>query len=196
MKTKISLKQKNIILTAIDIIDDLGIHKLSLKEIANRCNVTEPSIYRHFKNKQELLIKIIEFFYRYDVKIINEINKNQYEPDKALVLMAKKFGQIFDKYPNLATLPLYFDILIHDKELKNLLFKFENNRTQFMYKLMEEGEKKGIFSMEMQYEDTMLMLLGTIRATISKWRLAECSFSLEEKFEYIIETIIYRFMSN
>jgi AcrR family transcriptional regulator len=36
MKIEISPKQKEIILTALEIINDLRIHKLSLKEIAKR----------------------------------------------------------------------------------------------------------------------------------------------------------------
>lgn len=52
------MKQK-IVDTAIQIIHELGISGLSMRNIANDLNVSATALYRHFKNKDEIILHLI-----------------------------------------------------------------------------------------------------------------------------------------
>ena len=48
----------NIMRRALDVIDELGLEKLSLAQVAGKLGVQPPSLYYHFKNKSELLQEV------------------------------------------------------------------------------------------------------------------------------------------
>ena len=44
-------RKEQLILTAIEIIDEIGIQRLTTREIAKRQQISEATIFRHFKIK-------------------------------------------------------------------------------------------------------------------------------------------------
>ncbi len=54
------LDRDRVIKTAIDLLDKVGLDGLSLRRLATELGVQAPALYWHFKNKQELLDKMVE----------------------------------------------------------------------------------------------------------------------------------------
>jgi AcrR family transcriptional regulator len=52
------ISRSNAAQAALDAIDELGLEKLSLAQVADRLGVQPPSLYYHFKNKSELLQEV------------------------------------------------------------------------------------------------------------------------------------------
>lgn len=52
------ISRSNAAQAALDVIDELGLEKLSLAQVATRLGVQPPSLYYHFKNKSELLQEV------------------------------------------------------------------------------------------------------------------------------------------
>lgn len=50
-----ALDRKDIIAAAIDLLDEVGIDKLSTRALATRLGVAQPALYWHFSNKGDLL---------------------------------------------------------------------------------------------------------------------------------------------
>lgn len=50
-----SLDREIVVRTALRLLDDVGLDKLTLRRIAGELDVQAPALYWHFKNKQELL---------------------------------------------------------------------------------------------------------------------------------------------
>lgn len=50
-----ALERKDIIAAAIDLLDEVGIDKLSTRALANRLGVAQPALYWHFRSKGDLL---------------------------------------------------------------------------------------------------------------------------------------------
>lgn len=57
-----ALGQK-IILSSIDIINDLGFEKFTLKKLGNQIGSPEASIYRYFKSKNQLLCYLVSWYW-------------------------------------------------------------------------------------------------------------------------------------
>ena len=53
-------RQQEIIGNALDLINEKGIQGLTIKNLANRLGITEPAIYRHFENKIQILVAILD----------------------------------------------------------------------------------------------------------------------------------------
>ena len=59
-------RKESIVLTTIDLIDKYGIHQISTREIAKHQTITEGAIYKHFSNKNDLLLEVLIFFSKFD----------------------------------------------------------------------------------------------------------------------------------
>ncbi|NOX19159.1 MAG: TetR/AcrR family transcriptional regulator, partial [Chlorobi bacterium] len=55
-------RQNEIINASISLIAEKGIQGLTIKNLAHAINVSEPALYRHFKNKTAILIAILDSF--------------------------------------------------------------------------------------------------------------------------------------
>ena len=56
---RLSLRQQEIIDSALEIIAEKGIENFTIKNLARARGVSEPSLYRHFESKENILILII-----------------------------------------------------------------------------------------------------------------------------------------
>ncbi|MBZ5983744.1 TetR/AcrR family transcriptional regulator [Leuconostoc gelidum subsp. gasicomitatum] len=84
---------KNEIMTqGLKIIDESGFRAVELKEIATLCDVSSPSIYRHFKGKSDLmatlLVKVSYDFYSF---LDSERNQLITNPEEKLVQLGVRF---------------------------------------------------------------------------------------------------------
>jgi TetR/AcrR family transcriptional regulator, cholesterol catabolism regulator len=59
-RKKPEVRREEIIETAIDLFDELGYHKASVRDITERMGLTKAAIYYHFKNKEEILFNIVD----------------------------------------------------------------------------------------------------------------------------------------
>ena len=56
---KLTLKQQNILIAAVELISEKGYEKVSTAEIAKRAGVAEGTIFRQYKTKKDLLNAIV-----------------------------------------------------------------------------------------------------------------------------------------
>jgi AcrR family transcriptional regulator len=59
MKTE---RQQEIIDVALDLISQKGIQGLTMKNLSKEIGISEPAIYRHFENKIEILLAVLDLF--------------------------------------------------------------------------------------------------------------------------------------
>lgn len=68
-----SNKRQHILNAALELFSENGYHKTSTKMIADRANVSEALIFKHFTNKELLLEKIVKLGYRRVVESIRGV---------------------------------------------------------------------------------------------------------------------------
>lgn len=55
-------RQTDIIKATLDIIAEKSLDALSIRAIARKVGITEPAVYRHFRTKEDLFVKLAIFF--------------------------------------------------------------------------------------------------------------------------------------
>lgn len=61
---QISDRQKEIIEVSSKILLEKGIKSLTTKTVAQEMNFSESAIYRHFKNKEEIIVTMLELLFQ------------------------------------------------------------------------------------------------------------------------------------
>jgi len=103
-----------LIKSGLHMIQEDGVNKLSLRRLAQMCNVSEAAPYSHFKNKEELLVAIQEYVTQQLLKCLKDAYENtEYSNSPIAILnMGKAYVQFFINYPE------YYSFLFAQSYLK------------------------------------------------------------------------------
>ena len=89
---------------ALSVIDDTGLQSLSLEAVARRLGVKAPSLYYHFKDKNELLAEVVLIL----LKDIETPKIDEEDWEKTLTRLCKVSRRGILRHPNAAPLILRF----------------------------------------------------------------------------------------
>ncbi|QHQ61768.1 TetR family transcriptional regulator [Anaerocolumna sedimenticola] len=135
-------RKERLIITTIEIIDELGLQGLSTREIAGRQGVSEATIFRHYKSKNELLLAVLENFTEFDQDIFQSIKLKKLPPREAINFLIRSHVEYYENYPAITSILLNFDELRHEKVLEDKVNCIINNRTEYLRELFEEAQKQ------------------------------------------------------
>ena len=90
-----------LIKSGLRMIQEDGIKKLSLRRLAQMCNVSEAAPYSHFKNKDELLIAIQDYVTEQLSTCLQDAYEKSEQPDSPMAIfnMGKAYVHFFMEYP-------------------------------------------------------------------------------------------------
>lgn len=190
MKKNYFTREEQIILSAIELIDKLGIDGLSIRELAKKENVTEGALYRHFKSKNEIIIGVIRYYARFDINIINTINENKSDAKYAILFLINSFSEYYENYPEITAVLCSFESLIYEPVIEKEVLQLINNRAVFLITTIENGKKSGEFNNNVNSEDLADIIMGSFREIVFKWRIEKYTFSLKKKASDITNFIL------
>lgn len=82
-----SVNKEDILLAAADVLQRNGYESTTMKDIAAEVNLTAASLYHHFRNKDALLLAVLEAGIEHILSQIEPIAVSSYPPDHKLRLM-------------------------------------------------------------------------------------------------------------
>lgn len=181
MKKNYISRHDSIVLTAIDILDQLGIQGLTIREIANRQSVTEAAIYRHFTSKQEIILEIINKYAMYDNVIMKTIREQDYSPMEGIRFLVKSLAEYYENYPEITTLMNSYE-LFRDEPLAIVRLKEINDGLQnFFVDLLQKAKSNGDVRTDIDSLDLYIIFRGYTCELATRWRIEGRQFSLKEK---------------
>lgn len=188
MKKSFLTQRENAVLTAIDILDELGIQGLTIRELAGRLEVTEGAIYKHFKNKDDILLTILDRFSFYDQTIINAIREQAMQPKEAILFYVRSYAEYYENYPAITAIIFSYDIFRYHAKVKEKYRKIMKDRFDFLVHLMVKAQEQGLLNREISSEVFADIVIGTMKEIMLRWKSNYCNFKLKET---IISAIRY-----
>jgi AcrR family transcriptional regulator len=176
-----SERQLEIMQAALEIISVSGIQALTTKALAASMGFSEPALYRHFKNKNEILESLLVYFkneMRGPVRDILESNLNNIE--KLQGMLSEQFAYF---QANKAMVLLVFSESIFQSEAR--LSAQVTETIQAKFKLVEglitDGQKLGLIRNDENPKALATIYIGAIRFTLMRWKLESYSFDLNKE---------------
>ena len=182
-------RQKEIIEASLLLIDAKGIQGLTIKNLAHAIGVTEPAIYRHFENKIEILIAILDF-YMYDSEEIlkDELQSNDSSVEKVEHLYRKHFLK-FNKLPALVSVIFSEELFRNETILKEKISDIINRTHSKLSTIVAEGQQNNEIRNDIGAIELTVIIMGTLRMFVKKWQMSNNSFNLVEEGERIITSM-------
>lgn len=143
MEVNLLHRKDKLIITTIDIIDELGIQGLSTREIARREGVSEATLFRHYKSKKQLLISVLEYYSQFDNEIYLATGLKQFTPTQAIRFFVKSYTEYYENYPAISSIMQLMDVFRREPELTDTVINIRNQRLNNVKCLVENAASKG-----------------------------------------------------
>lgn len=181
------IRQLQIIDEAIKIIHEKGYQALAIRELANRVGVSEPALYRHFKNKEDIIRGILDRMWQHGLALEKQLEHLSDPKEKLDKLIAAQL-EYLEKYPEMTSVVFSEDIFQPNESLNQKLEEVIDYRLQIIRKLID-GAKASHRVVDVDTEDLSIVILGYVRMTVREWRRANFSYSLKERGQRLLDTL-------
>ncbi len=186
-------RKEKLIITTIEIIDELGIQKLSTREIARRQGVSEATLFRHFRTKNDLLHAVLDYYTKFDLDICESIKMKKLKPREAIFYYIDLYTEYYQNYPAITSIMGLSDVLRYEADLADKVKSIFYNRTSFIKELIEQAQESGDIRPDIDSENLAITAYGFYQSLCLKWRFENQGFSLKEKTLEGIEMILNAF---
>ena len=174
-------RQQEIINVSISLIADKGIQSLTIKNISQTIGISEPAIYRHFKNKFEILLTILDSFEIIAADVLSsEDIQNLNALDKIEFFLLDRYKRCAEN-PKLAKLMFSEENFQDDERLAKKVLGIMHAHKSAMHKIISAGQHTGEIRDDIDSISLFRIIFGPMRLLIKQWGLSGCRFDLIEE---------------
>ncbi|MCE1165342.1 MAG: TetR/AcrR family transcriptional regulator [Bacteroidetes bacterium] len=196
MRIKEGNKEEDIIKAATRVFADAGFHNARMSRIADVAEVSNGSLYVYYKNKEEILMKILEGFWKelYD-RTLELTNRDDITNAEKFDFMMDMLFDTFAENPDSA--------IIIANEQKHFQHRRQENLTSYFDKFIDLGERivaegveKDMFNKNIDASLLRIFLLGGISELILEWAMNKSKISLNDIRSTVKFTVKHGILKN
>ena len=182
-------RQEEIILAAIALIAREGYKNLTIKKLASELHLSEAALYRHFVNKEDLLLSIMHYFEDISRNVLQEIQKTKLNPLEKIHFFIMNRYELFTSNPDLAQVMFSDELFYYDPVFFKQFQKISSNHREVLLNFIEEAQKEGFIQSGVNSEQIFTILIGSMRFLITQWNLSGRKFDLVNEGDSLFQTI-------
>jgi len=180
MEPKLLPTKEGLILATIEVISERGLQGLTTKEVAKRQGISESTIFKHYKTKNELLFAVLDHFSQFDQAIIESMKDKKLRPKEAIMYFVDSYVTYYSNYPQITAIIHAYEGFLREPELSNRIKGIFNNRICNIRLLIEEAKSHNEFKVDLDSENLASIIIGLERVVSLKWRINNYNFSLKD----------------
>lgn len=182
-------RQIEIINAATELINQGGIQQLTTKALAEKMGFSEPAIYRHFKNKTDILSSVLNYFgMGLKTKMIELIQSEGKGIEKLKQIIDFQFEH-FSNHPAIVMVIFAETSFQYEEKLSNAVQNILKNKKQRVVSIIEQGQNDGSIRPDVDVNQLASIFMGSMRFTILQWRLNNYNFDLKKEGNALWSTI-------
>ena len=151
---------------------------------ADALGITEPAIYRHFKNKSEIVKTMIA---RFDQAVSAE-DRELHGFDAVAAFARRRFEQV-TAAPPLARVMFAEELFMDDEEFTELVFRMMHRHKAALEHSFREAQENGEIRRDIPSDTLFRLVFGPVRLLIKQWGMTRGAFDLHQKGEELLSTL-------
>ncbi len=181
---KLTGRQQEILTAALKLLADGGMQNLTIRNLAEKLNITEPAIYRHFRNKSEIIRTLIGEFDRGVPELPPELTGFE----AVARFVRNRFGQVAAQ-PPLAKVLFAEELFMEDPQFAQLLLEMMHRHREKLGEHFRKAQRSGEIRQDIPEEMLFRLVFGPVRLLVKQWGLSGGAFDLRRKGEALIDVL-------
>ena len=187
---EISERQKEIIEVAGKLLSNSGVSGLTTKKLAQEMGFSEAAIYRHFENKEAIIVGLLEFLKAdMDQRLAAAIKENN-TPESKFKAISKSQFDFFSDNPHFVVAVFSDGLLEASEKINQAILHLMQTKISYLMPVILDGQQKGIFTQSITSEELVHIIIGSFRLQMFKWKIANFQFDLRRNGQNIIESLL------
>lgn len=187
---KLSDRQRQIIESAIKLLAEEGLVEFTTKKLAAAVNVSEPALYRHFKNKEAILFGLIKYINEKTEEIFNSFdNVKEKTAIEILEMRSMSLMQFFYKNNLSAKASANPGMFFPKKEMIDERNRFEKKIFDNNKALIEKGQKEGDIRADLDSEHLAKIIISAHFYALHKWASSGIRYDLVSEWMKVWEVM-------
>lgn len=185
----LSKRQIEIIEAATKLIGKGGVQSLTTKTLAAEMGFSEPALYRHFSDKNDILKSVLIYYKeRLKIGLTDIIHSNLTGTEKIQSMIDFQFDH-FTKFPAVIMVIFSETSFQHDGQLSKIVSEIMLQKSAMVSGIIELGQKEGNIRSDVAPDQLATIIMGSMRFTILRWRLSNFDFNLVEEGAVLWNTL-------
>ncbi|WP_372846004.1 TetR/AcrR family transcriptional regulator [Pontiella sp.] len=177
----LSPRGEQIVDAAIELLSIGGIPALTTKNLASAVGVTEPALYRHFKNKMDILEAIL---IQQEWMVRHRFERYAEQGGSVLDQIEEVYAGIFRGFadnPARSAVAFAEEIFRQDSHLAEHFNRIMEVAEENIIALLASEQGRKECRTDIPPKDLARMMMGSSRLLVTRWRLGNYNFDLEEQ---------------
>ncbi|MFA5499276.1 MAG: TetR/AcrR family transcriptional regulator [Candidatus Cloacimonadia bacterium] len=169
-------RRQQIIQKAMELINDEGFAAFTTRRLAKKVGISEPALYRHFENKDDIIINVILELDKFWLRVERELYDIQEPKERVCHFIMSHFKHL-SQNPNGTAILFAEEYIRLEENIQSRVSNVITKRYIYLRRLIGELLADKIICGENE-EAIALIIMGSIRMTVQNWRNANYSYSL------------------
>ncbi|MBK7086368.1 MAG: TetR/AcrR family transcriptional regulator [Flavobacteriales bacterium] len=183
-------RQLEIMEAAGQLMTESGYAALTTKRLAERMGFSEPALYRHFKNKEEILLTMLHYLAASMEERLTEVTARVSDPSERVVAMFDSHFRFFTQYPHFLMAIFASGVLDQTPALDKGITDLMEVKRRHLLATIKEGQAKGVFTDAFPAELLTTIAMGTFRLHMLRWRMSGRTFDLTKKGRALVKVVV------
>jgi AcrR family transcriptional regulator len=190
MTTVFSGRQIEIIEAAGKILTSVGVGGLTTKNLAREMQFSESAIYRHFSSKEAIVIALLNYLAdTMDQDLTQAIGKVAGYTRKFEALFHDQFDY-FQKNPHFMVAVFSDGLMEESGKVNQAILQVMSVKMKHLKPIIDEGQKTGVFSDKIPCDDLVLIVMGSFRLQMFRWRLDNFGFDIGKAGREMLQSLL------
>lgn len=185
----LSGRQSEIVAAAIGIIAKQGVPALTTRSLAKALGVTEPALYRHFRDKTDILLAILDRFRASQASLHAQVEAGAASPLRKVEALVGGVFRGFAAQPAMVSVILAEGLFQDDPRLARAILAIMDDRKARLTSLLAAGRESGEIRPGVDPEMAALLVMGGMRLLATRWRLSGLAFDLEAEGRDMLKAV-------
>jgi TetR/AcrR family transcriptional regulator, fatty acid metabolism regulator protein len=177
------IRQQQIVQASLTLISSHGLKGLSIAGIASRVGLVPSAIYRHFKNKEQVIDAILDLIREKllaNVKVVTEETRDVLERLRRLLML---HIQLIRENQGILRVVFSEEVMNGPPERKARVHSTVRNYLGTVADMVRQGQEEGVIRRDLETGSVSVAFLGMIQPSAILWHLSAGKFDLTEHAE-------------
>ncbi len=186
---ELTKRQQEIVEKAIEIIAEEGFHKLTTKNLAEKVGFSEPALYRHFKDKQEIILAVVKTIEINMLKLAENLDLSKKAKDIFFNLTCL-ITSYLKKVKGVTILIMSESSLENDDIVRDAMYSFYLKMLKYVSNILSKKKKEGEVKKEIDEKIAAQVFLGILQSMVLKYFLSGKEIEIDENCNEIVKIFL------
>jgi AcrR family transcriptional regulator len=182
-KKDTEIRREEIIMASLTLIANQGVKSMTLERISKMVGIVPSAIYRHFKNKSEILEAVLVMIGERMKNNAIEVNKENNDSLEAIRKLLMRQVQLIMEFSAIPQILFSEEVYRENQELKAKLHKMIASFLNALTEIVERGQREGRIRTDMESRRIAIMFLGLFQPSAFLYHLSDGSFDIVKQVD-------------